>query len=287
MEVYKIIYLIICVLLTSCKAKRIGFDYTSQVNDSIILFNKTEIKDEGEINELNNIKTEKIELFTYEYSKYLNMDSNIVDIISGFNSKVDSPDKKYYVAYFEGETSSKYIGFFDENDVLISYSEINIEPIINFSSNGDYLTTFSLFSDKVFCFDRSGKQILNISYKETSNKNLSLYNAFIDNSGEYLLLNASYIISLFRINQNNILWEREVENRRIFRVEFDSELGVIYSCSLLELEDWSGEDKYAIYIYSIEDGKNLGKTDKASRMSIIDKKIIIKSQNTWYEYEIE
>ncbi|MFC0876503.1 hypothetical protein ACE01N_07900 [Saccharicrinis sp. FJH2] len=207
--------------------------------------------------------------------------------IRTFNTKKISPDNNCFVAYFEGEAPSKYIGFFNKDGDILHISEVNIEPVVNFSSNSNFLVVFSFYQNVFFCFTNKGELIFKGLFDQILPDAEIIHNAFIDDTGKYLLVSSSYMLHMIDLSKGEILWEIKTKSRRVINCHFNSKLGIVATTALLADKDMiDKEDIFNLEFRSIKNGTEKGRIPNVSKTIVKGKHFLARSNNKWYEYEV-
>lgn len=203
------------------------------------------------------------------------------------NVKIQSPKGDYSVAFYEGEGTSQYLYFLQE-DKLLNKHEVNIYAVANYSENGEYIIFRNRFGREIFVFTKTGKKIFESNYIDIIINNQNpLINAFVSNHSKNIILNAGNKIYLIDLN-GNILWE--TQSSWAYDCSFNEKNKIIF---IKELNDQNSKnkhaDKYNLNLYDLNNGKLQDQIIGVSDYSINEETnlVLIKKNNKSHEYKIK
>ena len=204
-----------------------------------------------------------------------------------FNAKVENSVNEYFCAYFEGEVISSEIGFYKSPKELINTHKIETEPQIKYSRNGNFIIVVGMYNDRIFLFEKNGKFLFETKSDTLLNSNCNLYNAFVDNSCEWLLINNSYHLHLYSIKEKKLIWSNKYEFRRIQDCIYFRNKEIIAIKSLTPIKKRKTKsDTYTLQIISTKTGKVLSELFRVANIDKIESNLLVELDNKYIEYSI-
>ena len=207
----------------------------------------------------------------------------VTDLPNDINDIQISPDKQYFVAYYDGETESKNFYFYHSNGTLLRQYELYGYPQVKYSANGNYVELFNLFGNDFYIFTKQGELCFKGDIRDYEPH---LNNLFISDDGNHILLNTSRLAILID-SSGRVLWKEP--SSYIHNVHFvPLKESLIMICSNPEKNRIGEEAPYILKIVSSKTGKLLDeRISDISEVYIMNNTIVIKKGETYNEYTIK
>ena len=206
---------------------------------------------------------------------------NNLELPQELNAIIISPNKSYFVAYEEQEQPSPFIFFYNIHGELLNTVATDIYPNIKYSKNSEYVEIFNAFGREFMIYTKEGRLIQKGNYIDLIQDNQEvLYNIFVSNDGENLLLSTSSRIHFFSMDKRKI-WEHP--STSILDCQFVEGQRVVSLKSSSQVRD--KDSPFNFEILSTSDGQLLDSISKVAEVTFLKNVVIIKKNSEFYEYE--